>query len=119
MSAVGQNPESIGGTHASAEAADHPNWRFYVLIGVILTVITAAEIAVFYIPALRGVLVPILLVLSSGKFALVVMFYMHLRFDSPIFSGVFVAPLMLAVLVVVALIVLFHVLPHGMATLSG
>ncbi|NIT63094.1 MAG: hypothetical protein GWO39_04655, partial [Gammaproteobacteria bacterium] len=60
-----------------------------------------------------------LLVLSGAKFALVVMFYMHLRFDSPIFSGVFVAPLMLAVLVVVALIVLFHVLPHGMGTVSG
>jgi cytochrome c oxidase subunit 4 len=89
------------------------------MVGVILTVITAAEVAVFYIPALGGVLVPLLLVLSTGKFALVVMFYMHLRFDSPIFSGVFVAPLILAVFVIVALIVLFHVFPRGMGTLDG
>jgi hypothetical protein len=41
------------------------------------------------------------------------MFYMHLRFDSPVFSGVFVFPLSLAILVVVALIILFHVFPHG------
>lgn len=89
----------------------HLSWKVYVLVGTILTVVTAAEVAVFYIPALRGVLVPILVTLSSGKFALVVMFYMHLKFDSPIFRAVFVAPLALAVFVVVALIVLFHVLP--------
>ena len=91
----------------------HPNWKFYLLIGVTLTVVTAAEVAVFYIPALRPVLVPILLILSSGKFALVVMFYMHLRYDSQILSAVFVFPLTLAILVVIALIILFHVVPHG------
>ncbi len=101
-------------SHApGAEAHDHPSWKFYVMIGTILTIITAAEVAVFYIPALRPVLVPILLILSTTKFALVVMFYMHLKFDSPIFSGVFVFPLILATLVVIALIVLFQVLPHG------
>lgn len=104
------------GPGATGGHGNHPTWRFYVVIGLILTVITAAEVAVFYIPALRGVLVPILLVLSTGKFALVVMFYMHLRFDNPIFSGVFVAPLSLAILVVVALIILFHVFPHGAGT---
>jgi cytochrome c oxidase subunit 4 len=98
-------------------AGAHPTWKFYATIGAILTIVTAAEIAVFYIPALSGVLVPLLLVLSTGKFALVVMFYMHLRYDSQIFSAVFVAPLMLAVLVVAALIVLFHVLPRGMGVL--
>lgn len=98
-------------TSGIPDSHDHPTWRFYVLIGVILTVITAAEVAVFYIPALRSVLVPILLVLSGTKFALVVMFYMHLKYDSWVFSGVFVAPLTLAVFVVIALILLFHVLP--------
>lgn len=112
MSAV-TGAEMAGDGHGTEEHADHPGWKFYVMIGLILTIITAAEVAVFYIPALRGVLIPILLVLSAGKFALVVMFYMHLRFDSPIFSGVFVAPLSLAILVVVALIILFHVFPHG------
>lgn len=111
MSAATETGPGAAGGHG-----DHPNWRFYVVIGLILTVITAAEIAVFYIPALRGVLVPILLVLSTGKFTLVVMFYMHLRFDNPIFSGVFVAPLSLAILVVIALIILFHVFPHGAGT---
>jgi cytochrome c oxidase subunit 4 len=108
----------MGVTHSEDTTAGHPKWRFYVMIGVILTVITAAEVAVFYIPALRGVLVPLLLVLSTGKFALVVMFFMHLRFDSPIFSAVFVAPLILAVFVIVGLIILFHVVPHGMGEIA-
>lgn len=118
----GVGARGVGAAEGNLESeahAGHPSWQFYVVIGLILTVITAAEVAVFYIPALRGVLVPILLVLSAGKFALVVMFYMHLRFDSPIFSGVFVAPLTLAVFVVVALIVLFHVFPHGAGQLTG
>ncbi|MGD8867596.1 MAG: cytochrome C oxidase subunit IV family protein [Gemmatimonadales bacterium] len=101
------------------ESAGHPTWRFYVMVGLILTAITAAEVAVFYIPAMHSVLVPLLLTLSSGKFALVVMFYMHLRFDSPVFSGVFMAPLALAILVIVALVILFHVFPHGIEPLAG
>jgi cytochrome c oxidase subunit IV len=101
--------------NALAEAAHgehaHPGWKFYVFIGVVLTVITAIEVALFYIPALANILVPALLILSLAKFVLVVMFYMHLKFDSKVFSAVFVAPLALAVLVVVSLILLFKVLP--------
>lgn len=90
---------------------DHPGYMSYVVIGVILTVITALEVAIFYIPALAGVIVPLLLVLSAGKFVLVVMFYMHLKMDSPIFTWVFLAPLSLAIFLVVALIILFRALP--------
>ena len=49
--------------------------------------------------------------LSAGKFALVVMFYMHLKFDSRIFSGVFLAPFSLATVVIIGLFLLFKVLP--------
>ena len=48
--------------------------------------------AVFYIPALESVLVPILLVLSAGKFALVAMWYMHLKFDHRLVSWLFFVP---------------------------
>ena len=89
----------------------HPGWKFYTVIGVILTVITAVEVAIFYIDAMAGILVPALLILSLAKFAMVVGYYMHLKFDSRVFSWVFVAPLSLAVLVVISLILLFKVLP--------
>lgn len=96
---------------AEHEEHAHPGWKTYTLIAAILTVITAAEVAVFYIPALEAVLVPILLVLSAGKFVLVVMFYMHLKFDSRIFTSVFGAPLLLAILLVLSMWLLFKFLP--------
>jgi cytochrome c oxidase subunit 4 len=92
-------------------AGGHPTWRTYVVIGFILCVITAVEVAIFYIEALASLLVPLLLVLSAAKFVIVVLFYMHLRFDSKIFGRVFYAPLFLAILVVVGMIILFKVLP--------
>ncbi len=90
----------------------HPSARFYVIVGAILTAITAVEVAVFYISALHSVMVPILVTLSAVKFTMVVMFYMHLRFDHNLFSGVFVAPLILGITIVVSLILLFRVLPY-------
>jgi cytochrome c oxidase subunit IV len=94
-----------------AEPHEHPSWKSYVLIGVILTVITLVEVAIFYIPAIKPILIPTLAVLSAGKFLTVVLFYMHLKFDSAIFRRVFFAPLLLAVLVVTGLVILFKVLP--------
>lgn len=99
------------GPHDHGHDHEHPGYMMYVVIAVVLTVITALEVAVFYIPALASALVPILIVLSAGKFVLVAMFYMHLKMDSPVFTGVFVAPLVLAIFLVVAMIVLFKVLP--------
>jgi cytochrome c oxidase subunit 4 len=93
------------------EHGGHATVGTYVLIGVILTVITAVEVAIFYIPALAGVLVPVLLTLSAAKFVIVVLFYMHLRYDSPIFSRVFFGPMMLALVVVVGMVLLFKVAP--------
>lgn len=98
-------------TAGAAHDQEHASIKTYVLIGVVLTIITAAEVAVFYIPALDSILAPLLIVMSLGKFLLVVMFYMHLKFDSKLFTTVFVLPLILAVAVVVSLILLFQVLP--------
>jgi cytochrome c oxidase subunit 4 len=90
---------------------DHPGPATYFVVGAVLAVLTAMEVAVFYIPALHPAIVPILLTLTTGKFGLVVLFYMHLKQDSRIFAAVFVAPLMLAMFLVIALIILFKVLP--------
>ena len=49
----------------------------------------------------------ILIILSAAKFALVAMFYMHLKQDSKIFSGLFVFPLIIAAVLIVALLLLF------------
>ena len=94
-------PEETGAGHA------HPGAKEYLAIATILTVLTAIEVAVFYIPSMKPMLVPTLLTLSGIKFALVAMFYMHLKFDHRIFSWLFVVPMMLAAIVILALLKLF------------
>jgi cytochrome c oxidase subunit 4 len=49
-------------------------------------------------------------VLSAFKFALVVMFYMHLKFDHRLFSGFFLFGLGAAGFIIVVFIALFHFL---------
>jgi hypothetical protein len=74
---------------------------------MLLVALTAAEVGVFYIEGLGHGIIPILLVLSAAKFALVAMFYMHLRFDSQLFSAIFVGGILLAFSVGLALLGLF------------
>ena len=92
---------------ATPQEQGHPGAKEYLGIAVILTVLTAVEVAVFYIPAMRPMIVPTLLTLSALKFALVAMFYMHLKFDHRLFSWLFVVPMIIAALVIIALLRLF------------
>ena len=97
----------------------HPGWPFYAVIGVILLAFTALEV-VGYIGETKGwyssgAAALIILALSAVKFFSVVAYYMHLKFDNKLFTGIFVFPAMLAVLVIGGMILLFHVL-HGEAT---
>jgi cytochrome c oxidase subunit IV len=97
--------------HSPGNATEHhhPGAKEYLAIAVVLTVITAIEVAIFYIPKMHSILVPSLLVLSALKFALVAMFYMHLKFDHRLFSWLFVVPMVLAAAVILALMKLFGV----------
>jgi cytochrome c oxidase subunit 4 len=85
----------------------HASTGTYLRIAAVLVIITLIEVGVFYVPVFQGLLVPILLVLSALKFTLVVMFYMHLKFDSKFFAFLFGGPLLLALLVVIGLLLLF------------
>ncbi len=69
----------------------------YVRVGLLLAVVTAVEVAVFYADLAQWALVAILIVLSATKFSLVVLWFMHLKFDSNLFSSLFVGGLLLAV----------------------
>lgn len=96
----------------------HPGAATYVIIAAFLVVLTAMEVTVFYLHALRPVLVPVLIVLAAAKFALVAMFYMHLRYDSWLLTGVFVFPLIIAALLLVSLILLFAYLSNHMTPIG-
>ena len=73
----------------------HPDAAEYVKIGLILSVITAVEVAIYYVDALGDMLLPILLVLSAVKFVLVGLWFMHLRFDNKLLSFLFTMGLVL------------------------
>ncbi len=82
----------------------HPGPLEYARIGLILAVITAVEVGIFYLDIAQWALVTILVVLSAVKFGMVVLWFMHLRFDNRLFSWLLVGGLMLTgVLFVVVL----------------
>jgi len=105
--------------HATAATHDehpHPTAGLYAKVGLVLFVLTALEVGLYEATyggharpsdrALMPFFVPILLLLPAAKFALVAIFYMHLKPDSKLFSGVFVFPLIIATVIIVGLMIL-------------
>ena len=74
----------------------HPGPQEYVMVGAVLAVLTAIEVLLYYIDIQRTVFILILLVLSALKFITVVLYFMHLKFDSRLFSTAFVSGFVLA-----------------------
>ncbi len=102
--AAAAHEETVTGTgHA------HPSDRSYVGIALILALITAAEVVTFYLEEdLGSILVPVLLVMMVVKFAMVAGWFMHLRFDSNLFTRLFVSGLVLAVFVYLGMLAMFE-----------
>jgi cytochrome c oxidase subunit IV len=90
----------------------HPSDKFYVGVFVILAVITGLEVAASY-SDLGVVFLPLLFTLMAIKFVMVVLFFMHLRFDDKIFGRLFWSGLLLAIGVYVAALATFHVFTTG------
>jgi cytochrome c oxidase subunit 4 len=90
-----------------AHAEHHPTPADYVRIAVILAIITLVEVIIYYLPSMRGVLVPILLVLSIVKFLAVVGYFMHLKDDKRLFRLMFGAGIVLTLGVFLALLAMF------------
>lgn len=95
--------------HGSMRHGAHPGPAEYIKIALTLAAITAIEVTIYYVSALQGVLVPLLLFLSIVKFSLVALFFMHLKFDSRLFSAMFVVGIMLAVMVFVVVLTMLRV----------
>jgi cytochrome c oxidase subunit 4 len=80
--------------HASHEK-EHPGELLYFKVAAFLFIVTALEVSTYYID-FGKLAIPMLIVMMSIKFGVVAAFFMHLKFDSPIFTRVFVAGLALA-----------------------
>ncbi len=97
--------------HDSHAEHYHPSWKEYKWVALILTIITIVEVWAYYIPSFvaSAAFVPALLIMSAVKFAIVVMFYMHLKYDHKLFRALFTGPLIVAVATLMALLAIMHV----------
>jgi cytochrome c oxidase subunit IV len=93
----------------TGEGHEHPNDRKYVMIALILGAITAVEILFYYIEDDLGntVVITGLLLMMVVKFWIVAAFFMHLRFDSNLFTRLFYSGLVLAVAVYIGTLTTF------------
>ena len=73
----------------------HPGALEYVQIGTILAIITAVEVAIYYVDMDFTLLVTLLVMLSVVKFSMVVLWFMHLKFDASLFAVLFTGGLAL------------------------
>ena len=105
-----QDPHIANVDHAAMGIEkEHPTWSTYWKVAVVLTVITAAEVWIYYIPSFVAsrLFVPSLLIMSAVKFVTVVAFYMHLRYDHKLFRVLFTGPLIIAATTLIGLMFLF------------
>ncbi len=92
------------------EDIEHPGPRQYVVVAVILAVLTAIEVALFYMDFVpQPVVVGSLIVLMVLKFSIVALWFMHLRFDSRIYRRLFITGIILAIAVFLIVLLTFGV----------
>jgi cytochrome c oxidase subunit IV len=121
---VEQNETDIvpadGGAVATTEHAElvpgafdeehlHPQPRQYVLIAIVLCILTAVEVGLYYLEGdVSDILIIVFLwVLAAVKFFLVAAWYMHMRMDAPFFRRTFVVGIALASVVYGAALLTF------------
>ena len=81
----------------SENHTEHPTPKRYVQIAIVLGILTAIEIALYYTEDIVGVFTdPILIILAVGKFIIVVGWFMHLRFENKMVNRFFAGGMILA-----------------------
>ncbi|HUO46112.1 MAG TPA: cytochrome C oxidase subunit IV family protein [Acidimicrobiia bacterium] len=91
----------------------HPGPAQYVKIAVVLAVLTAIEVALFYINdavSLGWINTALLLILAFLKFVIVIGWYMHLRFENSTLSRFFTVGFVLAFSLYAIVLISFGVL---------
>jgi cytochrome c oxidase subunit 4 len=86
----------------------HPSLNTYVWIAIFLAIVTAVEVAIYYIPAFESILVEALIFLSIVKFIFVVGYFMHLKMDPRLLAGIFGSALIVALAVYIAVGIMMH-----------
>lgn len=102
-----RSPESAT-AQLAATGHPHPN---YVGIAIFLFVVTAVEVAVAVATLSVGLTTVTLFILMFMKAAGVAGYYMHLRFDSRVFTYLLLGGTLVGVGVILAVAALYQLLP--------
>ncbi|MCE2817520.1 MAG: cytochrome C oxidase subunit IV family protein [Ilumatobacteraceae bacterium] len=78
----------------------------YIKIAIILAAITALEVSTYYVD-FGPLFMPSLMIMMVVKFVMVVSYFMHLKFDSKIFTFLFYTGLGLALFVYITALATF------------
>ena len=105
------------GYHSGSDDArheHHPKDTTYWKVGLALALITALEVSTYFIAdppydhELSYLLIGSLIVMMVLKFIVIVAYFMHVKFDNPLFRNVFFGGLVLAVGVYLATLTAFE-----------
>ncbi len=86
-----------------SDHSDHRHHTNPVVVFGVLTVLTIIEIAIPLLGIAKNVQVPSLLAISFTKAGLVAAYYMHLRYEKPIYTLIFITPALFAVFLIATL----------------
>ena len=100
--------EGVDAPDSARPQYSHKMDLLYVKVAAVLVVLTAIEIYASYADFLDKAFLPLMLSLMATKFLLVVLFFMHLRWDSKLFGRMFWAGALLAVAVYVGALATFE-----------
>ena len=99
------HPEHTGSTVEHP----HPSARTYIAVAIWLAIATAIEVAIYYLDIPDGLLIGLLLFFSIIKFSMVVMYFMHLKFDARIFRRLMMTGIILALSVYIIVLLTFGI----------
>jgi len=89
----------------------HDHVPTYVKLAVLLSIVTAIEVAILYLPLSNGLMFFGLYGLAALKFGFVVAMFMHLKYDNKIFTGSFYGGFTIALPTMIAMIALVNYQP--------
>ncbi len=94
-------------THETDTGHDHhPSARDYVNIAIVLAILTGLEVSTYFFD-FGAIAIPMLILLMCIKFVMVAGFFMHLKFDTRIYSQLLYTGLAFAVVLYALTLILF------------
>ena len=91
------------GTHAGAAGQGHAEPNYFMVI-VLLSVLTALEVAVVFMPLPKLSIGVLLVGLALSKACMVALYFMHLKFEKTTLALIAMTPLVLCTMLMFALL---------------